>query len=231
MSIKFFAREIIYWIIGIVHRIKNRHVIIEHKAKVRFDSILEGYNKFSKYSFFSGKIGYGSYIGDWSNIEGEIGRYCSIAAHVTFLNMTHPVKTFVSTAPCFYSLLCQNGMTYVKDQKFREIYEKENGKYPITIGNDVYIGYGATIIAPATIGDGAVIAAHAVVTGNVEPYTIVGGAPAKPIRKRFSDEDIRFFLDLAWWNKDEEWIKKYADYFDSVERLRKALDEGEQENL
>ena len=87
----------------------------------------------------------------------------------------------------------------------------------------MYIGYGATIIAPATIGDGVIIAANAVVTGDIESYSIVGGVPAKVIRKRFSDEDIEYLLKLRWWDKDESWIKSHADYFDSVDKLRNMI--------
>jgi chloramphenicol O-acetyltransferase type B len=68
------------------------------------------------------------------------------------------------------------------------------------IGNDVWIGSEAIIMPGVTIGHGAVIGARALVTKNVEPYTIVGGNPAKPIRKRFADEDIALLLQMAWWD-------------------------------
>ena len=76
------------------------------------------------------------------------------------------------------------------------------------IGNDVWIGYEAAIMAGVTIGDGAIIGTRAVVTKDVPPYTIVGGVPAKPIRKRFSDETISLLLELKWWNWPIERISQ-----------------------
>ena len=74
----------------------------------------------------------------------------------------------------------------------------------INIGNDVWIGYEAVILAGVTVGDGAVIGTRAVVTKDVPPYTIVGGVPAKPIKRRFSDEKIEQLLKMRWWNWSEE---------------------------
>ena len=98
------------------------------------------------------------------------------------------------------------------------------GNYSIEVGNDVYMGYGVTvIIGPCKIGDGAVIASGAVVTSNIPPYTIVGGIPAKTIKKRFSDADIAFLEDLQWWNRPEGWIGNHAGYFVSIEQLKAAM--------
>jgi len=223
----YLIREILYWGIGIKHKISNKHVKIEFRAKASPHACFEGYNKLSHHSFFSGELGYASYIGDHSVVEGIIGRYCSIAANVTFLTRTHPVTSFVSSHPCFYSLKKQSGFTYADEQKFEEIPKLKNSDYSIVVGNDVYIGYGATIIGPVTIGDGAVIAANSTVTHDVEPYTIVGGAPAKVIKKRFTNEEIAFLMDLQWWNKDAEWFRAYAKYFDSVSVLKAACDRKE----
>lgn len=88
----------------------------------------------------------------------------------------------------------------------------EGKSYPqkgnITIGNDVWIGYSATIMAGVTIGDGAIIGTNSTVVKDVEPYSIVGGNPAKEIRKRFSKESIERLLKLKWWNWD---IKKITE--------------------
>ncbi len=81
-----------------------------------------------------------------------------------------------------------------------------DNKGDIVIGNDVWIGYEAIILAGVTIGDGAIIGTRAVVTKDVPPYTIVGGVPAKPIRKRFSDEIISSLLETRWWDWPEEKI-------------------------
>lgn len=83
-----------------------------------------------------------------------------------------------------------------------------DNKGDIVVGNDVWIGYEAVILAGVTIGDGAVIGARAVVTGDVPPYTIVGGVPARPIRKRFSEETISALLALRWWDWPREQIAR-----------------------
>ena len=76
------------------------------------------------------------------------------------------------------------------------------------VGNDVWIGYEAVILAGVTIGDGAVVAARAVVTRDVPPYTIVGGVPARPIRRRFGKETISRLLALRWWDWPPERIAR-----------------------
>lgn len=83
------------------------------------------------------------------------------------------------------------------------------------IGSDVWIGYEAVILAGVTIGDGAVIGARAVVTKDVPPYTIVGGVPAKSIRKRFSDDIITALLELRWWDWPEERIAAHLNAIQS----------------
>ena len=78
----------------------------------------------------------------------------------------------------------------------------------IIVGHDVWIGYGSTIMSGVTIGDGAVIAAGSLVTKNVDPYSIVGGNPAKEIKKRFNQEDIHALLNIKWWNWPSHKIKE-----------------------
>ena len=81
-------------------------------------------------------------------------------------------------------------------------------KGDIVIGNDVWIGYEAVVMAGVTIGDGAIIGARAVVTKDVPPYTIVGGVPARKIRRRFSDNVIARLLELKWWDWPAERIQR-----------------------
>lgn len=89
-----------------------------------------------------------------------------------------------------------------------EVASAWDNKGDIVIGNDVWIGYDAVIMAGVRIGDGAIIGTRAVVTKDVEPYSIVGGVPAKEIRKRFAPEVIKRLLELQWWNWPEEKIRK-----------------------
>lgn len=122
-----------------------------------------------------------------------IGKFCSIACGSKFLfnSANHTLKSLSSyTFPLFYE-------AWAHDLKPNEAWDN---KGDIVIGNDVWIGYEAVIMSGVTIGDGAIIGARAVVTKDVPPYTIVGGVPAKPIRKRFSDEDIATLLAIKWWD-------------------------------
>lgn len=215
----YYIRKIGYAVFKYFHLLKQPHIKLGHNVEVHFTSKFEGYNKILSDSYFKGELGYASYIGKNSIVVGKIGRYCSIASNVTFLTQTHPVAKFVSTHPAFYSLKKQSGFTYAKKQLFNEEPKYEGEKYSINIGNDVYIGYGVTIIGPVRIGDGAVIAANSTVTCDIEPYTIVGGIPAKKIKKRFKENEINFLLNFKWWNKSPQWLKEYADNFCSIEKL------------
>ena len=92
----------------------------------------------------------------------------------------------------------------------------------IVIGNDVWIGYEAVILSGVTIGDGAIIGTRAVVTKDVPPYTIVGGVPAKPIRKRFDEKVIEVLLKIKWWDWTEEKIARNIENIKTgcIERLK-----------
>lgn len=124
-----------------------------------------------------------------------IGNFCSVATRTAFNPGDHNTKT-VSTFP-FDILMPQ----YSKGIKAHPV-----DKGDIVIGNDVWIGDKACIMAGVTIGDGAVVGAHAVVTHDVEPYAIVGGVPARLIRKRFADEIIVKLLEIKWWNWTDEKV-------------------------
>ena len=99
-----------------------------------------------------------------------------------------------------------------------------DNKGDIVIGSDVWIGYEAVILAGVTIGDGAIIGTKAVVTKDVPPYTIVGGVPARMIRKRFSDEDVKTLQEMKWWDWPVEKISSAIPFIqagdiDSLKRL------------
>ena len=83
-----------------------------------------------------------------------------------------------------------------------------DNKGDIVIGNDVWIGYEAVIMAGVTIGDGAIIGTRALVTKDVPSYTIVGGTPAKPIRERFDGQTIAYLQKIKWWDWTDERIAK-----------------------
>lgn len=131
-----------------------------------------------------------------------IGKFCSIACGAKFLfNSANHTLSSLSTYP--FPLFFEEWNLEKKD-----VTKSWNNKGNIIIGNDVWIGYEAVILAGVTIGDGAIIGTRAVVTKDVPPYTIVGGIPAKPIKKRFSEEIISKLLDIQWWNWSDEKIAK-----------------------
>ena len=129
-----------------------------------------------------------------------IGKFCSIACGAKFLfNSANHKMTSLSTYtfPLFFE---EWGL------KKENVAQAWDQKGDIMIGNDVWIGYEAVILSGVTIGDGAVIGCRAVVTKDVPPYTIVGGVPANPIRKRFDEETIKELQKIKWWDWPEEKI-------------------------
>lgn len=105
-------------------------------------------------------------------------------------------------------------------------YVDTEGRFKVVIGNDVWIGAYAKIVEGVRIGDGAVIAAGAVVTKDVPPYAIVGGVPAKIIKYRFEEKQIKQLLELKWWNKDIAWLKTHAEKFRDVQELLNSAKEN-----
>jgi acetyltransferase-like isoleucine patch superfamily enzyme len=141
-----------------------------------------------------------SYVARNSNIFNcDIGKYCSVGPNVTVGYGDHPIN-FVSTSPVFYQ---SNSAFDLKPEKDRFI-----GNDKVTIGNDVWIGANVYVKNGVSIADGAVIGSGAVVTKNVEPYSIVGGVPAKFIRFRFSEAQIASLLKIKWWNWERDIIAR-----------------------
>ena len=134
------------------------------------------------------------FIGD----KLEIGRFCQIATGVKFI--MNGGSHYLGGYSSFPFIIFQ---TYWPEVPFIE-----NRKKDTVIGNDVWLGHEATIMPGVSVGDGAIIGTKAVVTKDVEPYSIVGGNPATIIRKRFDDETIQFLLDLKWWDWPIEKIKQ-----------------------
>ncbi len=137
----------------------------------------------------------------------KIGKFCSIACGAKFLfNAANHRMGSLSTYP-FPIFFEEWGL----DTDTTSIAKAWDNKGDIVVGNDVWIGYEAVILAGVTIGNGAIVAARAVVAEDVPPYTIVGGVPAKPIRKRFSDGVAEELEHLRWWDWDREKIRNNLD--------------------
>lgn len=127
--------------------------------------------------------------------KAVIGKFCSIGPDVTIMLGGEHRTDWCTTYP-FNALMRE--FSYIKGHPHL--------KGDVKIGNDVWIGSGAKIMSGVTIGDGSVIAANACVTKNVEPYTIVGGVPAKKIKSRFDDDIVEKFMEMKWWDWDYELI-------------------------
>ena len=130
-----------------------------------------------------------------------IGKFCAIARNPTFImnGANHKMDGF-STYP-FY--IFGNGWETAAPRAGDLPYKGDT-----VIGNDVWIGYDVTVMPGVKIGDGTIVAAKSVVVADVEPYTIVGGNPAKRLRQRFDDKTVRSLLEIAWWNWDIEKITR-----------------------
>lgn len=168
--------------------IKNPNIIVgDYTYYDDFENV-ENFEKNVKYHF--------DFIGD----KLRIGKFCMIASDVKFImNGANHLTDSLTTYP--FAIF---GGDWEKAMDGKEYPKKGD----INIGNDVWIGYNATIMAGVTIGDGAIIATNSTVIKDVEPYSIVGGNPAKEIKKRFTNEKIEKLMTMQWWNWDLEKITR-----------------------
>jgi acetyltransferase-like isoleucine patch superfamily enzyme len=167
-----------------------------HKFKLPHTRLFSAYIKYS-----IGQFTYGApIVKDWHQGSTlKIGNFSSIAENVNILlGGNHPIE-WISSFPF--------GVVFDEFQEQCDNYPKLS-KGDVIIGNDVWIGINSTILSGIQVGDGAIIAAGSVVTKNVEPYAIVGGNPAKLIRKRFSDEQITKLLAIKWWDWEIDKIRE-----------------------
>jgi virginiamycin A acetyltransferase len=157
------------------------------------------YDDFEDVANFEKNVKYHfDFIGD----QLIIGKFCMIASDVTFImNGANHLTQSISSYP--FAIF---GHDWTKAMDGKSYPNKGN----TIVGNDVWIGYNATILPGITIGDGAIIAANTSVSKDVPPYSIVGGNPSKIIKKRFSDEKIETLLELKWWDWDIEKITKHV---------------------
>jgi len=183
--------------------VKNPNIIVgDYTYYDDFENV-ENFEKNVKYHF--------DFVGD----KLIIGKFCMIASDVKFImnGANHLTNALTSYPFAIFNNGWENAM--------------ENKSYPhkgdINIGNDVWIGFNATIMAGVTIGDGAIIATNSTVVKDVEPYSIVGGNPANEIKKRFSEKTINELLEIKWWNWDIEKITKNVQNLtgNDIEKLLK----------
>lgn len=150
-----------------------------------------------------------------------IGKFCQFAHGVVFITSSanHNMSGF-STYP-FPNFMMTPDMT---PEDVQALFEIPGRKGDTIVGNDVWIGMEAVIMPDVTIGDGAIISARSVVVKDVEPYTIVGGNPARPLKKRFDDVTIVALLELRWWDWPVEIIEANVDAIMAadLEKLRRC---------
>jgi len=168
--------------------VKNPNIIVgDYTYYDDFENV-ENFEKNVKYLF--------DFVGD----KLRIGKFCMIASDVKFImNGANHLTNSLTTYP--FAIFGKGWENAMEEKTYPQ-------KGDITIGNDVWIGYNATVMAGVSIGDGAIIAANSTVIKDVEPYSMVGGNPAKEIKKRFSKELITKLLALQWWNWDIEKITR-----------------------
>jgi acetyltransferase-like isoleucine patch superfamily enzyme len=207
----------LYWLVQKTYlelKYWKKKVVLGYLTNVH-KSTFGGYNQlYDNVRLWHSSIGEYSYIAKNSQItRTHIGKFCAIGPNVQMGLGTHPTKEFVSIHPAFYSTFKQVPISFSEKDLFVE-------HRLIIVGNDVWIGANAIIADGITIGDGAIIAAGAVVAKNVAPYEVVGGVPAKFIKKRFTDDQIKFLLEFKWWDKNKDWHSQNASLMSDIEKLR-----------
>lgn len=158
-----------------------------------------------------------STIGDYSYVmhdssvaDTTIGRFTAIAACARIGPPNHPLDRAT------IHRLSYTPEYYWPAQKRDAAFFAERRAARVTIGNDVWIGHGVTVLAGVTVGDGAVIAAGAVVAKDVAPFTIVGGVPAKPLRRRMSEDLAERMVRLAWWDWSHDRLEAAVEDFKTL---------------
>lgn len=156
------------------------------------------------------------YLFDFNGDKLIIGKFCMIASDVQFImNGANHLTNSISSYP--FAIFGQGWGEAMEGKPYP-------AKGNTTIGNDVWLGYRAAILPGVNIGDGAIIGAYAVVTKDVPPYAIVAGNPAKVIRMRFKEDDIKRLLQIQWWNWPMEKITRHVQLLtnNDLDKLEKA---------
>jgi acetyltransferase-like isoleucine patch superfamily enzyme len=208
------------WLSGkIYYQLKHwgKHLRISYGTLVR-NSKFGRYNWLGNYNMIlNSELGDHSYIAGHSLVRNcRIGKYCSIAQYVQISPGHHPTSGFVSIHPSTFSQPDFHAKRYLYENHFEPNEQVE-------IGNDVWIGANVVITGGVKIGNGVIVAANSVVNKNVDDFDIVGGTPAKFIRKRFTDEQIIKLKEIRWWDKGDDWVQANISKFRSIDEFVSTL--------
>ncbi len=181
---------------------------------------------FTYYHHFDKPEDYGAalapYLFPFSREKLTIGKFCQIAHGVKFITSSanHDMRGF-STYP-FKNFTLMSAISF---EEMNDLFDIPEQVKNTNIGNDVWVGMNAMIMPGVTIGDGAIIATNSVVTKDVAPYTVVGGNPAREIRKRFDAETINTLVKIAWWDLPVGIIQQNMDVISDgdIEALRELI--------
>lgn len=217
-------RKLLYIFKSIYIKLFIPGVRISISSEIKSIKRIDAPVKIGKSTYISGSIGKYSYIGSNCKLNANIGSFCSIANNVKTVEGSHPLH-FVSTSPSLYSTRRQCGASLATENIINDITIFDNEGIAVIIENDVWIGENVLIKGGIKIGTGACIAMGAVVVKDVAPYSIVGGCPAKEIRKRFDGNTIASLLHSKWWEQSEDWLKQNWRSFSNIsEFLSKQKD-------
>lgn len=201
---KFQEFNVFFHASGSYDRIKKQTLTLDENIEIEpFVNFNKGNNLVSigSFSYFNGPV-------PGNDLKMEVGRYCSIAGGLEILGPNHPIDRFTSSLVTYdkRNIICKKSSEYLKSSIIQKPNNKAKNNLSVKIGHDVWLGANVTLARGINIGHGSIIANGSVVTKDVPPYSIVGGNPAKIIRKRFDSNIIDELLKTQWWQY------KYTDF-------------------
>lgn len=151
-------------------------------------------------------VGRHTYIGGAHLGNCDVGGFCSIGPGAMVGGLGRHPTAMLSTHPIFYSRLMQSGASFADCDYFEE-------HARTTVGNDVWIGARAIVLDGVAVGDGAIIAAGAIIAKDVPPYAVVAGVPGRVIKHRFAEDEIAALLRIQWWALPDDVLRAHANIF------------------